>query len=735
MMGQLKSLTGLLCLLCILCQAVYAKNLDSLTSSSDITFSRMGLTNGITFTGGQKDAGLEFRLPIDTLVSKAQLVLDLKTNDTISDSLSSLAVMVNGQSVGAIPLNSVNNKKTTYELNVPALLVTSSNKLSFKIVGTDDQVTCINDDTASTIHMLPSSMIKLDYRPLNIAADLHPFPQPFWDSHEMLGRDVTFVFANNVNSTQVSAASILASWLGIHASYRGVDFHALKGQLPDSNGIVFGKPGQTIGSLTLPKTAKPLLKVIPNPVDANYKLLLVVGESESDLRSAVYRLAQGNFALHTAQLEVKRTSLPQSKPYDAPRWIPTDKPVLLKDLIQDGQSMHVKGVWHNAVNFNFRAAPDLFLWNGKTIPLNLHYRFPSEPWIDEDNSFLNVVLNDQFLEDLMVNKQGYLEGLWRSLGIDTRQEKAQIGVQPYMLYGDNQLSLYFNLHAKPDTPCDVKYGDNITSLIDDDSSLDLRGARHFSFLPNLSFFIGASFPYSRLADYSETVLLLPTNPTAAQLQTMLGLSARAGASTGKMIVRVQTHLGYPAGTNSLKGKNVLAVSSLNDARFVDNLLKRSPFSSTGQTLHVKPESWYRQVENWLKGDFHTNTEQADRYLSSNRNWRGFLSFESPWQDGKVVIAAVATSDKELVKLHSDLNNSEINAGIRGDLAVITDNSGVHSFQTSEQFATGQVSWYEKLIWYASQYSSLFAIFMVLFSLFLGMVFFRLLNSHARNRLK
>ncbi|MBV5462389.1 cellulose biosynthesis cyclic di-GMP-binding regulatory protein BcsB, partial [Klebsiella pneumoniae] len=29
----------------------------------------------------------------------------------------------------------------------------------------------------------------------------------------------------------------------------------------------------------------------------------------------------------------------------------------------------------------FRAAPDLYLWDGETIPLQVGYRFPSESWI------------------------------------------------------------------------------------------------------------------------------------------------------------------------------------------------------------------------------------------------------------------------------------------------------------------------------------------------------------------
>ncbi len=95
-------------------------------------------------------------------------------------------------------------------------------------------------------------------------------------------------------------------------------------------------------------------------------------------------------------------------------------------------------------------AGDLFLWDGDAIPVNLHYRFPSESWIDENNSFLNVTLNGTFLRNLTVNKVGLLESAWHRLGGDARQEQYTLKLEPYLIYGDNQLALYFNIKPKAD---------------------------------------------------------------------------------------------------------------------------------------------------------------------------------------------------------------------------------------------------------------------------------------------
>ncbi len=173
--------------------------------------------------------------------------------------------------------------------------------------------------------------------------------------------------------------------------------------------------------MTLPETDKPLLRIIANPANPAYKLLLIVGKNDTALRMAAWRLTRGNFAPQTATLDVEPQTIPVGKAYDAPRWIPTDRPVKLSELLRKDQSPTVSGVWHEPLRIAFRAAPDLYLWDGETIPLQVGYRFPSESWINEDKSLLSVTLNGTFLNNLPMNKQGPLEKVWRYLGGDARR--------------------------------------------------------------------------------------------------------------------------------------------------------------------------------------------------------------------------------------------------------------------------------------------------------------------------
>ncbi|WP_181939762.1 cellulose biosynthesis cyclic di-GMP-binding regulatory protein BcsB, partial [Klebsiella pneumoniae] len=94
-------------------------------------------------------------------------------------------------------------------------------------------------------------------------------------------------------------------------------------------------------------------------------LLLIVGQNDAALRMAAWRLTRGDFAAQTASMAVDPQAIPVGKPYDAPRWIATDRPVKISELIRQDQSMTVSGVWHEPLRVAFRAAPDLYLWDGE----------------------------------------------------------------------------------------------------------------------------------------------------------------------------------------------------------------------------------------------------------------------------------------------------------------------------------------------------------------------------------
>ena len=704
--------------------------------SSTISVRQMGQAQGITLTGGQLQSGIVFTLPTDEVVTNARLNLSLKVSQALAARNTSLQLMLNGQPLGTLPLSASDRASEDYQLDIPAAMVVSSNNLSFKI-NDADQLLCERDSAQQyQVTILPKTTLALEGQQLNIGTSLRNFPRPFIDPLRMSPATVAMVFGDKVTPGDVSAAAILSSWLGIQADYRGIRFPVLRAQLPEKNGVVFGHPGDKIGSLTLPDSPGPLLQIVDNPDNPVYKLLLVVGNDDDQLRQATWRLLQP-FNVDEAGINVANQTMPLRKPYDAPRWINTDRPVRLSELLRKDQNLTTTGIWHDALRVNFRAAPDLFLWDGDTIPVQLNYRFPSESWIDEDNSRLNVTLNGTFLRNLTVNKVGLLENIWHRLGGDARQEKYTLKLEPYLIYGDNQMQLYFNIKPKASAPCSVLTNNNIKSRIEDNSFIDLSHTRHFTLLPNLSYFVGASFPFSRLADYSQTVLMLPEKPSNAEIGTLLEMAGRSGNATGVALSHNSVVFGIPASgalRARLENSDVLSVSTLTQTNFNREMLVDSPYELNNHTLSVKVPGTLDNLRGWLTGDWYRQTLDADRYLSSNEDWRGFVSYRSPWNSSRLVVMTVATDDAQLLRLHNDMTSTRINAGIRGDTAIITDENGIRSFRVGAMFPSGQMPWYMMVVWYANQHAVVLSLLALFCAVLVGLSVHTLLKRHSWRRL-
>ncbi|HDU4917713.1 TPA: cellulose biosynthesis cyclic di-GMP-binding regulatory protein BcsB [Klebsiella pneumoniae subsp. pneumoniae] len=641
----------------------------------DLNLAQMGMPDGIILSGGQRQGGVSFTLPADQVVIHSQLSLAVRVSPEMASRNATLQLMLNGQPLGTLPLGADGEDVSHYQLDIPPALMVSSNNLSVKI-NDGDTLQCQRDihDT-SRVTVLPTSHFSWESQQLNISDDLSHFPRPFFDSMQMTPADIAVAYGAKPSADVFSAAALISSWLGIQADYRGIAFSALRDRLPERHGIVIGHPGEQVGGMMLPETDKPLLRIIANPANPAYKLLLIVGKNDTALRMAAWRLTRGNFAPQTATLDVEPQTIPVGKAYDAPRWIPTDRPVKLSELLRKDQSPTVSGVWHEPLRIAFRAAPDLYLWDGETIPLQVGYRFPSESWINEDKSLLSVTLNGTFLNNLPMNKQGPLEKVWRYLGGDARQERFTIPLAPYLIYGDNQLSMYFNVVPKDDVPCSVLLNNNIKSRITDDSWIDLSKTRHFSLLPNLSYFVGASFPFSRLA-----------------------------------------------------------VTALDQQAFNQSLLADSPYRPVDNVLSVREPDLWQKVQRRLTGDWTSASLDADRYFSSSSAWRGFISYRSPWNSTRLVVVALASNDDQLARLKTDLESPRINAGIRGDTAVITSDNGVRSFQVSTPFPSGQMPWYMMAVWYASQHSGFLAVLGLIATSIMGLALTAMFKRHARKRL-
>ena len=246
--------------------------------------------------------------------------------------------------------------------------------------------------------------MELDTRPLPRNRDLNLLPQPFFDSRDSRRVTLPFVFAGTPSTEEIDAAGVVASWFGALADYRGASFPVYFNKLPTGHGVVFVSGNKLPAGLSLPTdstTAK--VQLVTNPRSPDSLLLVVRGASGEGIKIAARSLALGTQALSGQETPIREfAEPPPRKAYDAPRWLPTDRPVQLGELVRSW-ALESSGLYPDTMKVPFHAPPDLFTWRGKGMKLDLKYRYT--PTIGA-KSTLNVNINNEFVEAIALAYTG-----------------------------------------------------------------------------------------------------------------------------------------------------------------------------------------------------------------------------------------------------------------------------------------------------------------------------------------
>ncbi|SET32195.1 cellulose biosynthesis cyclic di-GMP-binding regulatory protein BcsB [Kosakonia radicincitans] len=722
-------------------QQMVPANTSNQNIASTLSFGDMGATGGLTLSGQQLQNGVSFNLPGDLVITDAHISLNVQVNRS-DVSGENLQLMLNGQPLGAIPLDQLQQDKGYWQLDVPASMVASSNNLSFQLKTGDDIInnvwSCQRPLPADyKVTLQPESSLNYQGLWLNVRKTLGTFPRPFVDIKQTKDQAISIAYPATPDADVLTASAIVASQFGALSNGKPSRFDVQYDALPVGNGILIGKPGQTIGGITLPETNGAALQVIDNPQNPAWKLLIISGHNEMQLRQAAWRLTLPALP-DSDTLDIPTLKIPQRAAYDAPRWINTEHPVAVRSLLTDEGALIAHGVWHGENRLPFRTAPDLFLWDGSSVPLHLNYSFAQKNWIDDQDSFLNVSLNGEFLKRLPVSKEGMLAPVLSMLGLSQRQQSAVVNIDPRAILGSNQLGFWFGLKAQKNAPCNAMADENIQSRIDGDSTLDFSRAWHFGKLPNLAWFSGAMFPFTRHADLAQTTVLMPAHPTVDDATVLLNLMAQSGRDTGVTANYLHLYTGLPGqeeAQQQLADSDVLAIGSLSNGEMLNPLLQNSAFALNENTLEVKTASAVSRVLSLLRGDQARTDMDAAEYLSDNNQWRGLLSMRSPWNAQRVVVVATATDNHQLSQLAEDMNKPAFLSIAGGDFTAVNSAGEIKSWRVGEQFTSGNLPGYMKILWFASEHIFWLVALACLIAAVSGPMLFTLLQRHAQQRLQ
>ena len=277
--------------------------------------------------------------------------------------------------------------------------------------------------------------------------------------------------------------------------------------------------------------------------------------------------------------------------------------------------------------------------------------------------------------------------------------------------------------------------DNMRGGIDPESTLDVSGYDHFIAMPNLGVFKDAGFPFTRLADLSQTAVVLPDNAGTADLAAYLTVLGRFGHATGYPATGVQVL--QAAQVASAANKDLLVLASGGNQPLLAQWADQLPASNAQGQLSLHLSDLPMRVRDWLSPDPEANLRRARMAMafSGGANSTYLTGFESPLKSGRSVVVIASSQPQGLADVTNALIGGEdYTQSIQGSLVVVRGKN-IEPLVADEQYYVGSLGPIKYLQWLISRHVVLALVLTGLGLILLSGLAYLLLRARANQRLQ
>ncbi len=698
-----------------------------------IPLSQLGARQGLLLRGVDGVNGVDFGVRLDERIVGMRLDLDYTYSPALLPDLSHIKVQLNGDVADSVPLpkeTAGKPQQRTVELPVPALR--EFNRLNLQLIG-HYTLSC-EDPVHSSLwaNVNPGSSLALTVVPVDLPNDLALLPAPFFDPHDGRALKLSVVLPGSPDAGRLEAAGIVSSWLGALASYRGASFAVSLDALPaQGHAVVFARPGDALPGLQVPAVPGPSLAMVANPNDPHGKLLLVMGRNDAELKQAATALALGYQTLSGPTAQITRLDAPEPrKPYDAPNWLRRDRPVQFGELVPTDQ-LNVYGHRPAPINLNLRLPPGLFGWRSDGVPVDLHYRYSPRP---APQSVLEVTAGNQLVQSLSLHPDVRSDVYSRVTGMPASEARTTLQVPSYMLPPLAALQFRYVYEYAKLGECQNSIVDNVMSAIDPGSSIDISRLPQYAPMPDLGAFSDAGFPFTRMADLSETAVVLPDQASADDYSAYLTLLGAMGDSTGYPAVRVT--VGRAAQTDALRDKDLLVLASGGNQPLLKTWRGDMPSGFDGDGGGFGISDWLARKLDWKGGDPRTRAAPANARVAASGNGPGgvLAGLESPLSSGRsVVVVSGSNADGLAATVNAVLVNRTNDQKIQGNLAVV-QGTEVATLANEQSYYVGTLPPWLAVQWFFANHPLLLVLAVIFSAVVLAVLVYLSLRARAQRRL-
>jgi cellulose synthase (UDP-forming) len=673
---------------------------------------------------------INFTLPVTRSVHAARIHVYYAFSPGLLPQISHIKLLLNGALVGTIQptpgqSGGSDGREAEADLAIPPSLLAHNNTLTFEFIG---HYTMVCEDPANTtlwarVHR--NTYIGISGDRLQVSDDLKHLPVPFLDEAVTHAPIIPIVFAGQPSLKAIQAAGVVSSYFGMVSESRAVRFPVSFGAIPQGNVILIAENAASVPTgLALQAISAPTVAMRTNPNDPFGKVLVIAGADAEQALIAAQAVALHSDMIASGQSTVERLQLPtRRQPDDAPRWARTDQTIPLWDY---STREKLQGDGTAPLTVNFRVPPDIFYMDRPNAVLKLVYRYNSIP-IGPISS-MQVRINNAFLDSVpLVPGQEASHTTQKDLAVPVAN------LRPF----SNSLSFDFTFQLLKGPDCNNTTPINMQGSILSDSYLDLRGYPHYALLPNLELFANAGFPFTRIADLSETTVVLPEKPTEQEVETFITLLGHFGRQTG-----------YPALRVTVAGPDALHAGAMSDFLILGTDDDQPGFPQLGESLPVimrKGQVQVRDIQGFLAKILHhawwklktdERTESGQLIVSGTPD-AVIQGIESPYAPGlnRSIVAVHLGNAAAFEPLLGTFLDVQQTGDISGSVSVL-HGAQFQSFRIgSHVYHVGTVPWWVRLQLWLSQAPWLAAVVVVFLAFVLAIWTRQWLRIRARSRLK
>lgn len=709
----------------------------ALADTKEFTFRQLGYQTPLNIRGVDGQVSVPFSVRADEVVTSGSVKLRYTYSPALLEKLSHFNVIVNGEVVKTFALSAAeagNPQERT--VDIPVRLLTDYNNVNLQLVG--HYTTDCEDPAHSSLWLNVSnqSTLTLNSTLLPSAEDLAALPAPFFDARDMRPLAANFVFAGTPGNGTLEAGATVGSWLGSLSSYRGSTINAMVDNLPEQgHTVLFQLGARGIPGIQV-QTGGATIAVRANPANPKYRVLVVAGSNEQELKLAAKALVTGSVVMtgDTVRIAESDLKLQPRKPYDAPRWLSSERPTPLGDLVGPA-ALQVAGQYPAQIRVPVSVPPDLFFWRSKGIPLDLKYRYTLRK--DRDKSTLNISYSDRFIQALPLGAVG--DSTWierfvreRILRINDFPNRTLMHMPRDVFAPRGELGMYFHFDIPKAGACQDVVLQNIEGAVDPSSTIDISGFPKYIQMPDLAAFANSAFPFSRMADFSQTDVVVSAKPDVAELSQLMTLFALFGDRVGMPVY--STTIKRVADLKERSNHDLLVFGRYDNLNLPTELLATAPADLKDGKIATRVGGGFLSIfDRWHTVETADKRERIELGLTGQRPNAVMMGFESPWDSDRSVVLMTGTDNGLKTMLKALADPKDIQSFKGGVVFVHADR--IDAVSEERTYAVGRLPLLIRLQLLMSQSPWLALLGTLGFSVVMALALRLALKARAERRLK